>query len=136
MPTNSLQELYDTKVQLILDAELQALHNTPQFMEHVQSDELRQALQMHIEQTRSQVEMLRPLVQSDQQMPCMSMRTLFEEAQQMVVQIQDPDARDAYVIAAAQAIEHHEIAAYGTARSWAEQLGRSEDVQVLEEILN
>jgi ferritin-like metal-binding protein YciE len=105
-------------------------------MEQVQSEELRQALDTHAQETRQQFDMLQPLTRGSQPMPCMSMRALFEEAQQMVGQIQDPDARDAYVIAAAQAIEHHEIAAYGTARAWAEQLGRGEDVRVLEQILN
>ena len=57
-------------------------------------------------------------------------------AQQMVGQIQDADARDAFVIGAAQAVEHHEIAAYGTARAWAEQLGRNDDANVLDDILN
>ena len=136
MPINSLQELYDAKLQLILDAEQQGLVNNPSLIEQVQNEELRQAMQTHMEQTQQQVEMLQPLVQGGQQMTCTSMQALLQEAQQMVGQIQDPDTRDAYVIAAAQAIEHHEIAAYGTARSWAQQLGRDQDVQVLEQILS
>jgi ferritin-like metal-binding protein YciE len=139
MPIDSLQALYDAKLQLILDAEQQGLVNNPSLIEQVRHDDLRQLLQTHLQQTERQVEMLQPLAQAGaavgQAPVCLSMQALFQEAQQMVGQIQDPDARDAYVIAAAQAIEHHEIAAYGTARSWAQQLGRDDDVRVLEEIL-
>lgn len=136
MSINPLQEIYEAKLQLILDAEQQALDNAPSLMKGVQSEELRQALQKHVEQTHSQFAMLRPLVPENQLMRCTSMHALFQEAHHLLGQIQDPDARDAFVIATAQAIEHQEIAAYGTARAWAMQLGRHQDAAVLEEILN
>ncbi|HYW32347.1 MAG TPA: DUF892 family protein [Gemmatimonas sp.] len=136
MSINPLQEIYEAKLQLILDAEQQALENAPSMMKDVQSEALRQALQTHAEQTRLQVDMLRPLVQENQLMRCTSMHALFQEAHHLLGQIQDQDARDAFVIATAQAIEHQEIAAYGTARAWAMQLGRDQDAAVLEKILN
>lgn len=132
---NALQELYEAKLQLIFDAEQQALANAPAMLKHVQSEELRQALETHAEETRAQVRMLQPLVVENQLMRCTSMHAQFQEAHHLLGQIQDPDARDAFVISAAQAVEHHEIAAYGTARAWAAQLGRTGDVAVLEEIL-
>jgi ferritin-like metal-binding protein YciE len=139
MPVNSLQELYQTKLQLILDAEQQGLQAYPQMLPQVGNPELRQALETHMQQTQQQVQQLQQLVgqggQGGGQQKCMSMQALIQEAQQMVGQIQDRDTRDAYLIGAAQAIEHHEIASYGTARAWAQQLGRQQDVQVLEQIL-
>ena len=137
MPANSLQDLYQNKLQLILDAEQQGLQAFPQIMEAVQHDELRQAMQQHMQETQDQVRQLQQLVQGAPggQQRCQSMTALIEEAQQMVGQIKDGDARDAFIIGAAQAIEHHEIASYGTAKAWAEELGRRQDVDVLDRIL-
>ena len=140
MPVDSLQDLYQQKLTMILDAEQQGLQAYPQMLGMVQHDELRQSLQTHMQQTQQQVEQLQGLMQqggqSQQGQRCVSMQALIQEAQQMVGQIQDPDTRDAFLIGAAQAMEHHEIAAYGTARAWARQLGREQDVQVLEQILD
>jgi ferritin-like metal-binding protein YciE len=140
MPVDSLQDLYQQKLQMILDAEQQGLQAYPQMLGMVQHPELRQSLQTHMQQTQQQVQQLQRIAPqgggSMQAQRCVSMQALVQEAQQMVGQIQDPDTRDAFLIGAAQAMEHHEIAAYGTARAWAQQLGREQDVQVLEQILD
>jgi ferritin-like metal-binding protein YciE len=140
MPVDSLQDLYQQKLQMILDAEQQGLQAYPQMLEMVQHQELRQAMQTHMQQTQQQVEQLQQLQQGGQSTQggqrCVSMQALIQEAQQLVQQVQDPDTRDALLICSAQAIEHHEIAAYGTARAWARQLGRDQDVRVLEQILD
>ena len=73
--------------------------------------------------------------QRPQPVQCASMRALIQEGQDLVQQVQDPDTRDALIIAAAQAVEHHEIAAYGTARTWARQLGHDEDADLLQQTL-
>jgi ferritin-like metal-binding protein YciE len=140
MPTNSLQDLYLTKLQLIYDAELQALESYPKLVETIQHTELKQAFQTHMDQTRDQVQQLEQLfasngLQGGQRGQCVSMRALIQEAQQMLPQIQDAATRDAFLIGAAQAMEHLEISSYGTARTWAQQLGRDQDAQVLERIL-
>jgi ferritin-like metal-binding protein YciE len=137
---NSLQDLYQAKLQMIYDAEQQGLQAYPQLLQQIQHDELRQAVQTHMQQTQQQVQQLEQLFQQSgqggaQRRPCPSMTALIQEAQQMMQQIQDPATREAFLIGAAQAMEHHEIAAYGTARAWAEQLGRDQDVQVLQRIL-
>ena len=64
------------------------------------------------------------------------MRALIQEAQSTLQNIQDPDTIDAFVIGAQQAIEHHEIAAYGTARSWAQQLALEDDATSLQRTLD
>ena len=64
------------------------------------------------------------------------MRALIEEAQTTLASVEDPDTIDAYIIGAQQAIEHHEIAAYGTARSWARQLELADDATSLQRTLD
>jgi ferritin-like metal-binding protein YciE len=139
MQMNSLQDLYLSKLQMIYDAEQQGLESMPQLMQMVRNEEVRQAFQMHAKQTQEQVRRLEQLFQQHgqqpQRMPCPSMQAMIQEAQQVVQQIQDDDTRDAFLIAAEQGIEHHEIAAYGTARTWARELGLDRDADVLQETL-
>ena len=122
MPATSLQDLYTQKLQLLLDAEQQGLSAMPQLVQQVQNEQLRTALQQHHRQTEQQVERLQQLIgnrqggQSMQNSECISMRALIQEAQTLLPNIQDPDTIDAFIIGAQQAVEHHEIAAYGTAR--------------------
>ncbi|MCU0627771.1 MAG: DUF892 family protein [Gemmatimonadaceae bacterium] len=141
MQVNSLDDLYRHKLMLIHDAEQQALEAYPRLVEQVENEELRQAMQQHMDQTQQQVQLLQPLVEGgmpemdDESHRCASMTALIQETEQMLGMIGDADTRDAFLIGAAQAIEHHEIAAYGTVRAWAEQLGREEDLEVIEQIL-
>ena len=139
MPIGSLQDLYMNKLQMIYDAEQQGLEQMPQLAQQLSNPELQQAFETHRVQTQEQVRRLEQLFQREGQAPqrveCTSMRALIQEAQQMVGQIQDPSTRDAFLICAEQAIEHHEMAAYGTARTWAQQLGREEDANLLQQTL-
>lgn len=140
MQINSLQDLYETQIQLIVDAEQQALKVYPRILQEVQSQQLRQALQTHMQQSQRQLEQVRQLAQQSeqkaQQQICISMQALIREAQQTVGQIHDHDTKDAFLIGAVRAMEHHEIAAYATARAWARVLGREHDARLLEDILN
>jgi ferritin-like metal-binding protein YciE len=141
MPATSLQDLYQQKLQLLLDAEQQGLDAMPQLAQMVQNEKLRDAMQMHRRQTEEQVQRLRRIIgngrgQSGQDRECVSMRALIEEAQTMLPNIQDPDTIDAFIIGAQQGVEHHEIAAYGTARTWAQQLGFDEDADLLQQSLD
>jgi ferritin-like metal-binding protein YciE len=142
MPATSLQDLYALKLQLLLDAEQQGLNAMPQLVRQVRNEQLRSALQQHHRQTEAHVQRLQQLVgnrqsgQRTQNNECISMRALIQEAQQTLPNIQDPDTIDAFIIGAQQAIEHHEIASYGTARSWAWQLGFDEDADLLQQTLD
>jgi ferritin-like metal-binding protein YciE len=140
MAATSLQDLYLQKLQLLLDAEQQGLDAMPQLAQMVQNEKLRDAMQMHRRQTEEQVQRLTQLIgnrgRAAQSRECVSMRALIEEAQTMLPNIQDPDTIDAFIIGAQQAMEHHEIAAYGTARSWAQQLGYDDDADVLQRTLD
>jgi ferritin-like metal-binding protein YciE len=143
MPATSLTDLYLQKLQLLLDAEEQGLQAMPQLAQRVRNPELRNALETHRRQTEQHVQRLQQLAQRRAQGPentpangCVSMRALIEEAQTLLPTIQDADTADAFIIGAQQAVEHHEIAAYGTARTWAEQLGFDEDADLLQQTLD
>lgn len=140
MPATSLDDLYSQKLQLLLDAERQGLDAMPQLAQVVHDPKLRDALQQHRRETEEHVQRLQQLIDGNSQgsrnQECISMRALIEEAQRTLQNIQDPDTIDAFVIGAQQAIEHHEIAAYGTARAWARQLGRDDDARTLQQTLD
>ncbi len=140
MPLNSMQDLAIHKLQDIYDAENQALQAYPQIIQAVSSQELKQGMQQHVEQTQKQVQRLEQIFQQLGQNPggqkCAGMQGLIQEAQKIVQEGGAPEVLDAAIIGAAQAIEHHEIAAYGTARTIAQQLGMSEAAQLLEQTLD
>jgi ferritin-like metal-binding protein YciE len=143
MPAKSLNDLYLQKLQLLLDAEEQGLRAMPQLAQRVQSPELRKALETHRRQTEEHVQRLQQLARQRAQGPentpstgCVSMRALIEEAQTILPMIEDADTADAFIIGAQQAVEHHEIASYGTARTWARQLGYDEDADLLQRTLD
>jgi ferritin-like metal-binding protein YciE len=140
MTITSLQELYIQKLQMIYDAEQQTLEAFPRVIQMAHDDDLRERLESHRRQTEEQVRCLDGLFrargQSTQRIESRSMRALLQEAAQLLPTIEGDDTRDAFLIAAQQAVEHHEIAAYGTARAWARQLGFDDDADVLEDILD
>jgi ferritin-like metal-binding protein YciE len=140
MPATSLDDLYSQKLQLLLDAEQQGLDAVPPLMQAVHDEKLRDALEMHRRQSEEHVRRLERLIGARRRpaetQECVSMRALIEETQNTVSSIEDPDAIDAYIIGAQQAIEHHEIAAYGTARSWARQLELEDDATSLQRTLD
>jgi ferritin-like metal-binding protein YciE len=137
---NSLDQLYVQKLQMIYDAERQTLEAFPRLTQMVQNDDLRTGMEAHRQQTEDQARQVEQLVRArdgqTQGMTCLSMRALIQEAEQTLPSIQDPDTRDAFIIAAQQAVEHHEMAAYGTARTWAQELGYDDDAAMLQSILD
>ncbi len=139
MPLNSMQDLMIHKLQDIYDAENQALQAYPQLAEAVSSPELKQGFQQHVEQTQGQVQRLEQLFEQLGKKPggqtCHAMKGLIQEGQKIVKEGGAPEVLDAAIIAAAQAIEHYEIAGYGTARTLAQQAGMTEAAQLLEQTL-
>ena len=139
MPVNTLHDLYLVKLQMIYDAEQQGMQAMSLIAQSVTNPELRQGLERHRAQTEQQLDRLTQLFRLEGMSPnareCVSFRALVGEARTMMSEIQDPTTLDAFVIAAQQAAEHHEIAAYGTARAWAQELGRTEAAGLLEQTL-
>ena len=140
MPATSLDDLYSQKLQLLLDAEHQGLDAIPQLAQAVRDPKLRDALQQHRRESEGHVQRLQQLIDANRHgsrnEECTSMRALIQEAQRTLQKLQDPDTIDAFVIGAQQAIEHHEIAAYGTVHAWAEELGRDDDARILHQTLD
>lgn len=139
MPLNSMQDLMIHKLQDIYDAETQALKAYPQVVQAVSSQQLKQALQTHQQETEGQVQRLEQIFQQLGAQPggqtCKGMQGLIQESQQIIKEGGSPEVMDAAIIGAAQAMEHYEIAGYGTARTLAQQAGMNDVAQLLEQTL-
>jgi ferritin-like metal-binding protein YciE len=136
---DSLDSLFQDELKDIYDAEKQITKALPKMMKKAGADELRSAFEEHLQQTEQQIERLEQVFEL-LEMPargkkCVGMQNLIKEGQEMMSEAEDEDTRDALMIAAAQKIEHYEIAAYGTLRVWANLLGHSEAASLFEETL-
>jgi ferritin-like metal-binding protein YciE len=102
--------------------------------------ELKQAFEKHHDQTEGQVERLQRIFElmnkSARGKTCEAIEGLVEEGKEVMTEAQSGEVMDAGLIAAAQAVEHYEIARYGTLRSWAEQLGMKEAAKLLGQTLS
>jgi ferritin-like metal-binding protein YciE len=140
MDATSLRDLYEQKLQQLLDAEEQMLDAGPHLAREVRNDQLRSALERHVHESESHVERLHRIMEhrgfQAKRRECISIRALIKEAQTMLKDIEDPETIDAFIIAAQQGMEHHEIASYATARTWARQLGFADDAALLQRTLD
>ena len=140
MEINSLRELYVDHLRDLYDAENQLLKALPKMAKGVSSEELRQAIDEHLDETRGQVERLEEIFEQlgekAKGKKCKGMQGLIEEGQESLDEDMEEDTKDAAVIAAAQRVEHYEISGYGTARTYANLLGENEASELLEQTLN
>ena len=135
----TLNDLFLDGLKDIYHAEKQVLRALPKMARAVKNDQLRQSLEQHREETNGQIERLERLFELVEKRasgkPCQAMQGLIEEGQEHLEEYKDSPALDAAIIAANQGIEHYEIARYGTMRTWAQQLGMNEAVQLIEQTL-
>jgi ferritin-like metal-binding protein YciE len=141
MPSAStLQELFLTHLQDIYHGEKQILKALPKMAKSATTPELKQAFEKHHDQTEGQVERLQRIFElmnkSARGKTCEAIEGLVEEGKEVMTEVQSGEVMDAGLIAAAQAVEHYEIARYGTLRSWAEQLGMKEAAKLLGQTLS
>jgi ferritin-like metal-binding protein YciE len=140
MPLESMQDLYLEELRDIYNAEQQIISALPKMAEGASNPELRAAFEEHLEVTRQQVGRLETIFKDLSQKPtgkkCKGMEGLIEEGQEMLKEGRDPDVLDAALIGAAQRVEHYEIAAYGTVRNYARQLGFDRHVDLLQQTLD
>lgn len=135
MPTlETLQDLLVAELQDLYNAENQILKALPKMAKKATSEELRTAFEEHLQQTEQQVTRLEQAMQL-MDVPvkgktCAGMKGIIEEGKEMMEEDAGDDVMDAALIAAAQKVEHYEIASYGAVRSYAALLGL-EDVQEL-----
>jgi ferritin-like metal-binding protein YciE len=136
----SLEELLQEELKDIYDAEKQLTKALPKLARKASSPELKSAFEEHLRQTEEHMERLERVFEQ-MEMPvrrkkCEGMKHLISEGEEMIGDADDDSTRDALMIAAAQKVEHYEIAAYGTLRTWANLLGRNEVAGMLEETLD
>lgn len=140
MAAHTLEDLLVETLRDTYNAEKQLVKALPKMAKAANSDELRAAFEEHLEVTRGQVTRLervfKELGVAVRGKHCVAMEGLIEEGKELIEEDHDPEVLDAGLIAAAQKVEHYEIAAYGTTRTWAEMLGHSRAAQLLEESLN
>jgi ferritin-like metal-binding protein YciE len=140
MKVDSLKKLYIHELKDLHSAEKQLLEALPKMAQKAAHTELRQAFEAHLKETRGHVDRLEKIFRDLEFSPggerCEAMVGLIKEGENAVDDTEQEDVRDAAMIASAQRVEHYEIAAYGTARTYAEMLGRNQDVRLLQETLN
>jgi ferritin-like metal-binding protein YciE len=136
----SLQDVFEAQLGDLYDAEKQLLTALPKMAGAANADELREAFETHLQETRGHVERLERIF-SDIGMPmpteqCKAMRGLVAEGEEVVQASGDPAAKDAALIAAAQRVEHYEIAGYGTVRTLAKELDYGDAASLLDDTLD
>jgi ferritin-like metal-binding protein YciE len=135
----TLQELFLSTLQDIYHAEKQILKALPKMAKNATAPELKQAFQHHYDQTEGQVDRLQRVFElinkSARGRTCEAIEGIIEEGKEVMSEAAPGDVLDAGLIAAVQAVEHYEIARYGTLRTWAQQLGMQEAAQLLEQTL-
>jgi ferritin-like metal-binding protein YciE len=136
---STLNELFVEELRDLYDAEKQLTRALPKMAKAAASDKLRAAFQEHLQQTEGHVERLEQIFEALGEKAtgkkCAAMAGLVKEGEEIASDTEE-QVRDAGLIAAAQKVEHYEIAGYGTARTHAELLGQDDAVQLLEETLN
>jgi ferritin-like metal-binding protein YciE len=140
MKLESLDDVLVHEMKDLLSAEKQLVKALPKMAKGASSDNLRSAIEEHLEQTKMHVERLEKAFSVLDKKPraehCMAMEGLIEEGSELLEEDGSASVKDAALIGAAQKVEHYEIAAYGTAKTLADRLGRSEVGSLLEETLN
>jgi ferritin-like metal-binding protein YciE len=134
-----LNDLFHETLKDIYFAEKQILRALPKMARAAHSEDLRQAFDLHRTQTESQIERLESVFEIIGKTPrgktCDAIVGILDEGKEVMEDFAGSDALDAGLLAGAQAVEHYEISRYGTLRAWAEQLGLSDAVPLLEATL-
>ncbi|MGH7477271.1 MAG: ferritin-like domain-containing protein [Longimicrobiales bacterium] len=140
MALDSLEKLFVQELRDLYHAEKQILRALPRMAKATEHEELRGAFEQHRQQTAEHVGRLERIfgdldvaVRGKQ---CKGMEGIIEEGKEILEEDADPDVRDAALIAAAQRVEHYEIAAYGTVRTYAERLGHDNAARLLQQTLD
>lgn len=133
-----LRTLYITHLRKALDMEQKIVKALPEMIENTSDPELSNALLTHFEETKGHVASVESILRANfaeaDTETCKVINGLTIEAADTIKDVTDGSVRDIALIGAAQQVEHHEIAVYGTLRRWAEILGIDEDATVLESI--
>ncbi|PZN54440.1 MAG: hypothetical protein DIU65_07455 [Proteobacteria bacterium] len=131
----TLDDLFVHTLRDIYYAEKQIEEALPKMIEKATAPELKAGFQMHLEQTRGQIERIEQVFEMHgveaKEVNCPAIDGILEEADEVSGEVEDKQVLDAALIASAQAVEHYEMTRYGTLVAWAKQLGRSDCASVL-----
>jgi ferritin-like metal-binding protein YciE len=136
----SLKELYVEELKDLWSAETQITKALPKMMKAATNTKLKRAFNTHLKQTERQIKRLERIFKELDESPrgkkCVGMEGLIKEGQELIKEKPEPDVLDAGLIAAAQHVEHYEIAGYGCVRTWARQMGEERHAELLQETLD
>lgn len=140
MKLKSLHDLYVDELKDLYNAEQQLLKALPKMAKAASDPQLAQAFTDHLAETQGQVERLDQIFEkletSAKGKKCKAMEGLLEEGRELLAEDADPSVLDAALIAAAQRVEHYEMAGYGCVRTFARLLGYDDEADLLQETLN
>jgi len=135
----TLKDLFVDEIKDLYNAEKQLTKALPQMSKKATSEELKEAFEKHLKETEKQITRLEQVFNELELTPkgkkCEAMEGLIKEGKGLMEEIDKSDTLDAALIAAAQKVEHYEIASYGTVRTYAEQLNFSKAEELLQETL-
>jgi ferritin-like metal-binding protein YciE len=135
-----LDELFHDTLKDIYYAEKKILSALPKMAKAAQNEDLRAAFEKHKTETEGQIDRLEQVFQLIEEKPqgkkCAAIEGILEEGQEIIKEYKGSPALDAGLVSAAQAVEHYEIARYGTLRTWAEELGLNQAVKLLQQTLD
>lgn len=140
MKLDTLQKLYTNELRDLYNAENQLLKALPKMAKAASSQELKDAFEKHLEQTKTHVERLEQVFEELDEKPkgktCRAMKGLIEEGSEILKEDGEESVLDAGIIVAAQKVEHYEIAGYGSVRTFAHLLGKDKSAELLQTTLD
>jgi ferritin-like metal-binding protein YciE len=140
MKMKTLHDLLVHELKDLYSAEKQITKALPKMIKAATSEDLQEALEAHLAETETQLERLDKIFAeleiSSRGVKCAGMEGLIEEGKEILEADMEDDVRDAAIIAAAQRVEHYEMAGYGCARTFAQQLGLGDVAALLQETLD
>ena len=135
-----LDELFHDTLKDIYYAEKKILSALPKMAKAAQNDDLRAAFEKHKTETEGQIDRLEQVFElieeKAQGKKCAAIEGILEEGQEIIKEYKGSPALDAGLVSAAQAVEHYEIARYGTLRTWAEEMGLDQAAKLLQQTLD
>jgi len=140
MKLDTLKTLYIDELRDLYNAENQLIKALPKMAKAASSEELQDAFEKHLEQTKTHVERLEEVFEEIGEKPkgktCKAMKGLIEEGSEILHEDGEESVIDAGIIVAAQKVEHYEIASYGSVRTFAQLLGKDSSAELLQTTLD
>ncbi|MHB1265017.1 MAG: YciE/YciF ferroxidase family protein [Gemmatimonadaceae bacterium] len=140
MELDSLRALYVEGLKDLYSAENQIMKALPRMIRAAENPQLKRAFEKHLRVTERQAKRLEKITKALGEKPtgkkCVGMKGLIEEAKELIAEKPEPEVLDAGLLAAAQHVEHYEMAGYGTVRTYARELGYDDQAELLQATLD